>query len=514
MKISGSLKCLLFAGGLLFSVALKGQSTGPKWEFRGAWIATVENVDWPSKPGLSPGEQRQEFIRLLDTLSADGINAVIVQIRPSADAMYPSAYEPWSQWLSGKQGVAPAPYYDPLSFMIGEAHARGMEFHAWFNPYRAVFNLKNPGISPGHVTRLHPDWFLDYGGRKFFNPGLPQTWDWLVRVVSDVVRRYDIDAVHFDDYFYPYRIAGKEFPDYQTWKKYGGSLSLEDWRRHNVDTVIQMVSVAIKKIKPWVKFGISPFGIWRNQDRDPEGSATHGGQTDYDDLYADVLLWLRKGWIDYVAPQLYWEFGNRSAPYGVLLDWWARHSYGRALYIGHAAYRIGQGSAWADPDQMGRQIRAERTYPQVEGSVFYSAKYFLSDPLGFTDSLKNHYYRYPALLPPMPWIDSIPPPAPTLSLIRSDSGGVTLGWTEPADTIHPAFQYLLYRFRPGDSIGFGDPSHIVALLTEPLPHQYEDTGFHSGDQATYLMTALDRLHNESLPGPPLRVGPGKTRSPD
>jgi uncharacterized lipoprotein YddW (UPF0748 family) len=497
-----------FVGFFIISLLLMAQ-TGrgqpePKREFRGAWIATVENVDWPSRPGFNSGQQQQEFIRLLDTLQAAGINAVLVQIRPAADAFYNSRYEPWSSWLSGKQGLPPVPYYDPLAFMIGEAHKRGMEFHAWFNPYRAVANIHGSVLSPVHISKIHPDWFINYGDKKYFNPGLPQNWAWLVKIVSDVVRRYDIDAVHFDDYFYPYRIAGKQFPDYNTWKISGAGRSLEDWRRHNIDTMIRMVGSAIKEIKPWVKFGISPFGVWRNLERDPEGSDTHGGQTDYDDLYADVVLWLKNGWIDYVAPQLYWEFGNRSASYEVLLDWWARHCYGRALYIGHAIYRIGAGFAWRNPDQLGRQIRAARTYTEVGGSVFYSAKYFLSDPLGFTDTLKRNYYRFPALVPPMPWIDSVAPPPPLITRYTIDSAGVTLTWIEP-DTASRTAAFVIYRSSASDPAMTGDPSNILAILTEPTPHVFTDRSYHPGDSAVYVITALDRLHNESASANAVRI---------
>lgn len=495
---------------LCISPTLRAQNA-PKREFRGAWIATVENVDWPSRPGLNADQQRQEFTRLLDTLQAVGMNAVIVQIRPAADAFYISTYEPWSYWLSGQQGVPPSPYYDPLEFMITEAHKRGMEFHAWFNPYRAVFNTASTRVSPDHVTRLHPDWFVTYGDKKYFNPGVPEVWTWLVHVISDVVSRYDIDAVHFDDYFYPYRIAGKEFPDYRTWLSYGKNLSIEDWRRHNVDTVIQMVSVAIKQIKPWVKFGISPFGVWRNLPEDPDGSDTHGGQTDYDDLYANVLLWLKNGWIDYVVPQLYWEFGNHAAPYEVLLDWWAHHSFGRALYIGQGLYRVGSNYSWKDPDQLLRQIRANRDYTQVGGSIFYSAKYFLSDPLGINDSLKQHYYRYPAIVPAMPWLDSIPPPAPEIDSAAFDSSGLVISWKDP-DTTGKASHLIIYRFPSGGRPDTSNPAYILCILNQPFPDPYKDTSCHPGMNFSYFITALDRLHNESRASNLLLVGKDSTGS--
>ncbi|MDE3212650.1 MAG: family 10 glycosylhydrolase, partial [Bacteroidota bacterium] len=311
----------------------------PKYEFRGVWIATVANIDFPSDKFENSDSIRQEFIHLLDLCQREGLNAVVVQIRPAADAFYPSPYEPWSEWLTGKQGQPPVPYFDPLKFMITQTHMRGMEFHAWMNPYRAVFDIHKSSIAPTHITRLHPDWFISYGGTLYFDPGNKEVQQYLNRVVRDVVRRYDVDAIHFDDYFYPYRIKGADFHDEVSYQKYGNGLSLDDWRRSNVDSIIHMLSKTIKEERPYCKFGISPFGVWRNSTQDPDGSLTEAHQTDYDDLYADILLWLKRKWIDYVAPQLYWGIGRKGVPYEVLLDWWAHHAYGRQLYIGQGIYR-------------------------------------------------------------------------------------------------------------------------------------------------------------------------------
>ena len=276
-----------------------GAQTKP--EFRGVWVATVENIDWPSSKNLSTEQQKAEFIALLDMHKANGINAMVVQIRPSTDAFYPSPYEPWSEYLTGKQGMPPSPYYDPLQFMITETHKRNMEFHAWMNPYRANFNIYKSSISATHITRLYPNWFLTYGDKKYFDPGNKEVQQYVTNVVKDVVSRYDIDAVHFDDYFYPYRISGKEFPDNANYIKYGNGMDKDDWRRSNTDSIIVMLSRAIKKENPKCQFGISPFGVWRNADKDSiNGSNTKAGQTNYDDLYADILLWLKNDWIDYV----------------------------------------------------------------------------------------------------------------------------------------------------------------------------------------------------------------------
>ncbi len=379
------------------------------YEFRGVWIASVENIDWPSKKGLSVADQKAEYIKILDGHLRNGMNAVIVQIRPAADAFYPSQYEPWSEYLNGVQGLPPTPYYDPLEFMITETHKRGMEFHAWLNPYRAVFNMAKSTIAPTHVTKLHPEWFLVYGDKKYFNPGLPEVRTFVNNVVKDIVTRYDIDAIHMDDYFYPYRIAGKEFPDQKDFEKYGNGLGKDDWRRSNCDSIIYTLSNTIKLANKRVKFGISPFGVWRNKSADPMGSNTKAGQTNYDDLYADILLWLQKGWIDYVVPQLYWERGHKLCDYDVLLDWWNQNSYGKHIYVGHGIYRANTNEAWKNKNEIPNQIKQLRQYPTTHGSAYFSSKTFDKNPNGWNDSLRNNYYALPALVPPMPWIDDALP---------------------------------------------------------------------------------------------------------
>jgi uncharacterized lipoprotein YddW (UPF0748 family) len=375
------------------------------YEFRGVWIATVDNIDWPQKGAFTVYSQKTEFIRQLDLHKRNGMNAVIVQVRPSADAFYPSNLEPWSQWLTGVQGRSPSPYYDPLQFMIDETHKRGMEFHAWLNPYRANFNIGSASIAPNHITRVHPDWFLSYGGKKYFDPSNKNGQQHVIAVVRDIVKRYDIDAIHMDDYFDPYRIAGKEFPDAASYIRSGTKLSKDDWRRSNVDSIIKKLNAVIKQEKPYCKFGISPFGVWRNKSVDPKGSNTKAGQTNYDDLYADILLWMQEGWVDYVAPQLYWEIGHKLADYEELIDWWSRHSYGRHIYIGHGIYRaFEKGAAWKNPKELPNQIKLLREYPEVQGSIYFSSKSFDRNPNGWNDSLQNNYYKTPALIPEMGWL--------------------------------------------------------------------------------------------------------------
>jgi uncharacterized lipoprotein YddW (UPF0748 family) len=382
-----------------FSMLISVAQTKP--EFRGVWVATVDNIDWPSSKYLNADSQKAEFIKLLNMHQANGMNAMIVQVRPSTDAFYPSPYEPWSEWLTGKQGQPPVPYYDPLQFMIDETHKRGMEFHAWMNPYRAVFNINNSSISATHITRVHPDWFLTYGDKKYFDPGNKEAQQYVTSVVTDVVSRYDVDAIHFDDYFYPYRIAGKEFPDDAKYQQYGNGMNKDDWRRSNTDSIIAMLSKAIKKQNVKCQFGISPFGVWRNIDKDPDGSNTKAGQTNYDDLYADILLWLKNGWIDYVAPQIYWEFEQKNAPYKILVDWWSTHTYGKNCYIGLGIYKAGSNVYWKDKTQLPRQIEALRNTPNIQGMIFFSSKSFEKNPNGWSDSLRLNYFAVPAQTPQM-----------------------------------------------------------------------------------------------------------------
>jgi uncharacterized lipoprotein YddW (UPF0748 family) len=364
-----------------------------KKEFRGVWVATVDNVDWPPLPTTDVELQKSSFIALLDMHKRNGMNAIIAQVRPAADAFYPSTLEPWSQWLTGVQGQAPNPMYDPLLFMIDETHKRGMEFHAWLNPYRAVFNIKKSSVTTMHVTKQHPDWFIAFGGKKYFDPGNKEAQKFVVSVVKDIVTRYKVDAIHMDDYFYPYRIPGKDFPDNEMYKIHGNGMPKDDWRRSNTDSIIVQLSRTIKTVNKKCRFGISPFGVWRNQAVDSTGSNTNAGQTNYDDLYADILLWLKKDWIDYVAPQLYWEIDHKLCDYNILADWWAANSYGKDCYVGIGIYRAGTSPGWKDKTQIPRQIKKLRSLPNIKGMIFFNSKVFAKNPNGWSDSLRVNYFK-------------------------------------------------------------------------------------------------------------------------
>lgn len=473
----------------------------PKYEFRGVWIATVDNIDWPAHGVWDPAKQKEEFIRILDMHQRNGMNAMIVQVRPSGDAFYPSQYEPWSQWLTGTQGKPPSPYYDPLQFMIEETHKRGMEFHAWLNPYRAVFNIKSSSIAPNHITRIHPEWFLTYGDKKYFDPGNKEAQEFVEKVVQDIVHRYDVDAIHMDDYFYPYRIPGKEFPDEATYKNSGSQLNKDDWRRSNTDSIIKALSIIIKKENRLCKFGISPFSVWRNKDKDPvRGSDSHGGQTNYDDLYADILLWLEKGWIDYVTPQLYLEIGHPKIDYAKMLDWWSRNSYGRHIYIGHGIYRAGgKEAAWNDPNELPNQIKLLRRYPNVQGSIYFSSKSFERNPNGWNDSLRDNYYKYPALIPPMRWIDNEKPWPPIVEReITNDSIIHLTIRPDPRNNV-PIKYYVVYQYpMESHSVPFGNvPRYISRFVTEPEGFEIKEALSSKHFSYRYVITAVGKNNNES-----------------
>lgn len=486
------------AVALLFPLFLNAQ---PKYEFRGVWIATVDNIDWPSYGNTNPESQKAEFIRILEMHKKQGMNVMVVQVRPSADAFYPSPYEPWSQWLTGVQGQAPSPYYDPLQFMIEETHKRGMEFHAWCNPYRANFNVNTASIAANHITRTKPEWFLTYGDKKYFDPGNKEAQDFVVKVIRDIVKRYDVDAVHMDDYFYPYRIPGKEFPDAASYAKSGSKLNKDDWRRSNVDSIIKSLSIAIKQEKPQCRFGISPFSVWRNKDKDPvRGSDTQAGQTNYDDLYADILLWLEKSWIDYVTPQIYFEIGHNKVAFEKMLAWWSKNSFGKHVYVGMGVYKaLEKNSAWKNPDELPNQVKMLRRYPNVQGSIYFSSRTMARNPNGWSDSLSNNYYKYPALLPPMRWIDNEKPWAPIVEKTISKDSIINFSVKPDPRNLIPIKYYVVYKYAPeSNSEPFGNqPMYIERMVMQPDGFSFSDTLSSKQFSYRYVITAVGKNNNES-----------------
>jgi uncharacterized lipoprotein YddW (UPF0748 family) len=403
-------------------------------EFRAAWVSTVANIDWPSKQNLSAAQQQAEAIAILDRAKAMNLNAIVLQVRPSADAIYASNIEPWSEYLTGKQGQAPQPWYDPLKFWVAEAHARGLELHAWFNPYRARHNIAKSPAAPTHISRTNPAAVKSYGQYLWMDPGEESASKQTLDVVLDVVRRYDIDGVHIDDYFYPYPVeaptaansersaldgkAGKAelvCPDEPSWQRYlaaGGKLDRPSWRRDNVNRLIEALYNGIHREKSWVRFGISPFGLGR-PDRRPAGIS---GFSQYDKLYADAETWLQNGWLDYLSPQLYWPLSQTAQAYDTLLDYWiAQNTKGRHMWPGMFTSRIGAPSKEYQPQEILQQIGVTRARPAAGGHVHFSMAVLMQNRQGIDDQLRATLYAAPALVPATPWLGSGAPNAPKVS---------------------------------------------------------------------------------------------------
>ncbi|GAB1344977.1 hypothetical protein MASR1M101_41040 [Gemmatimonas sp.] len=472
-------------------------------EFRGVWVATVSNMDWPSKRTLSVAEQKAELRRLFERAEALKLNAVIFQVRPAADALYKSSIEPWSEFLTGTQGQAPAPSWDPLQFAIEQAHARGIELHAWFNPYRAGFVRGKSPAAANHIRKTHPALIKRYGSYWWMDPGEAAVRARTVRVVVDVVKRYDVDGVHLDDYFYPYPENDRRgrpipFPDATSWKKYlatGGKLSRDEWRRENVNTLVRELDVAIHAAKPHVRFGISPFGIWR-----PGFPASVRGFDAYDKLYADARKWLREGWVDYFTPQLYWPTTKVGQAYPVLLDWWASENVRqRHLWPGNYSSRAGLPGASAFPvSDLVEQIRLTRLQPGASGNVHFSMTSFLRNLAGMNDSLLVGPYATWALPPATPWLKDAPPPVPVLRLVRTDTSAQLRLTSQGTST---PWQWLV-RLRT-DS----------AWITMVLPGETARWSIPAGMSPTKVtVSALNRVGTE---GPPvsLPLVSGSTTAP-
>ena len=491
LPLSLLLFLLLFA---VVSVPVKAEQP-LKREFRGAWIQAVNG----QFIGMSTNEMQQTLTAQLDALQKAGINAIIYQVRPEADALYMSYYEPWSRYLTGEQGVAPAPYWDPLQWMIDECHRRGMELHAWINPYRAkTKGTKELGLK--HPYKSNPERFVHYDGMLIFNPALKENRDYICTIVTDIVRRYDVDGLHIDDYFYPYPVPGLEFDDEQAFRADSrGFTDKGDWRRDNVNLLVEQLHHTIRGVKPWVKFGISPFGIYRNQKSDPEGSATNGLQN-YDDLYADILLWIDKGWVDYTIPQLYWEIGHKAADYETLVGWWAEHAAGRPLYIGQDVMRTVKAADADYPSQhqQARKMQLQRSYKSIGGSCQWPASAVAENAGGYATALAEEFHQWLALQPRYPFIDKkVPKKVKKLDVIWTDEGPV-LCWTAPRskNEMNRPVKYVVYRFAKGEKVDLDDATRIVGFTQStffPLTYQDGHTKY------SYVVTALDRLHNESKP---------------
>ena len=477
---------------VLLASAADSIAANPKREFRGAWIQTVFQDQWSKR---STDENKRYIRDELDKLHQTGINAVFFQVRPQSDAFYASKFEPWSIFIS-PDGQAPKPYWDPLEYIIEQAHARGMELHAWLNPYRVTSGAKQQ-VSKKHLYHKHPERFVKYDGKIYFDPGLPENRKYICQIVADIVKRYDVDGIHFDDYFYPYPVKNIQFPDSKSYARYGKGEKRDDWRRENVNRLIDEVSRQIAAIKPWVRFGVSPFGIWRNKKNDSRGSDTNGLEN-YDALYADVILWAEKGWIDYLIPQLYWELEHPRASYATLVDWWNSICGNRHIYIGQHV-ELTMKKCDIAPSREASQLRTKidltRKANNIQGNCWWPATAVTRNYGGIADSLMAHHQHTVALPPVYRWKSAGKPETPFD--LHAEHG--SLWWSAPveAGSSDDCVRFVVYRFDKDDSFDLDDASKIICVTP--------DNHFKLNGQEYYVVTSLDRVNNESLPTEPLHI---------
>lgn len=491
--MKNNLKIMMLAV-LLGTASISVAQTAPKREFRGAWIQCVNG----QFQGVGTQRMQQTLRYQLDELQKDGVNAIIFQVRAECDALYKSDYEPWSRFLTGVQGQAPVPFWDPLEWMVAECHKRGMEIHAWINPYRARTKTTKQ-LARSHIGVRHPERVFEYDDLLVLNPALKENRDYICAVAQDIVRRYDIDGFHIDDYFYPYPVAGKPIPDDAEYARFNNGIrDRGDWRRYNVNLFIKQLNEAIKKEKPWVKFGVSPFGIYRNRRNDPKMGSETAGLQNYDDLYADVLLWVNNGWIDYCVPQIYWEIGHKTADYQTLIAWWNRYAANRPLFIGEDVERTVKHADPLNPNshQLPAKRRLHQQMKNVNGTVLWYAKAAVDNVGNYGHALRNNYWKTPALQPLMPFIDKKSPKKAKRVKVEWRQDGPVLTWKQPkgkkwGDVVN---RYVVYRFEKGEKIDLNNASKIVAVTYDTslkLPYKGGRT------QYTYVVTALDRMSNES-----------------
>jgi len=464
----------------------KIQPPVPTREFRGAWIATVNNIDWPSKPSLTSAQQQKELREIIERAAQLKLNALIFQVRPACDALYISRLEPWSEYLTGKMGKAPKPAWDPLAFAINEAHKRGLELHAWFNPFRARYKSSVGAASNSHISRKQPRLVKSYGGYQWLDPAEPAAQAHSLAVILDVAQRYAVDGVHLDDYFYPYQVRdskGKllDFPDDSSWKRYKGKMTRADWRRDNINRFLQRMYTEIKKTRPWIKVGISPFGIWR-----PGYPKTIKGLDAYDSLYADARKWLNNGWLDYCAPQLYWSIESPGQSYPKLLKWWAgENKKRRHLWIGNNSAKVNPWKA----DEIIKQIGLTRSERGSTGNIHWNVSALTKDRGGLATQLKKTTYSKPALVPASPWLDKIPPAKPQVDMKTSKNPGqLTLTWHNR--TREPVARWVFQMRIKGKWSTMIFPAKQVSALMNVTGPSVPDA---------IALTAVDRAGNTSKP---------------
>lgn len=460
-------------------------SSNPKREFRGAWMHTIFQSQYKNQ---TTEQNKTYLIRQLDSLQAAGVNAIFFQVRPQSDALYDSKLEPWSRFLTDG-GKAPQPYWDPLQFMIEESHKRGLELHAWLNPYRVTSNRRQT-LPPGHIYHKHPERFIRYDGKLYFDPGLPENREFIGKVVDDIVSRYDIDGLHLDDYFYPYPVRGKEFADNASFRRYGNGMNRSNWRRNNVDLLMEDLYKRIHAAKPWVRFGVSPFGIWRNKTSDSRGSDTNGLEN-YDSLYADVLLWEQNGWVDYLLPQLYWDLNHKAASTLILIDWWNRNTGSqRHLYIGQDVERC------MSKAELGTKIELSRKGKNIKGNCWWPGYSITRNSGGVADSLATIHQNTIALCPEYHWLSQTAPQAVDNVTIDSNR---TISWSAPQHEgkTEDAIRFVVYRFDNLDEIDIDKSEAIITVTPEKQ--------FRASNSGVYIITALSRTNTESEPSIPVVI---------
>ena len=492
-KVLFALVCMLLCGSMS---AYSGNSS--KREFRGAWIQCVNGQFM----GMGTRQMQETLTYQLDRLKACGVNAIIFQVRPECDALYESNIEPWSRFLTGRQGEPTSPYWDPLAWMVEQCHRRGMELHAWINPYRAKTKTTRE-LARNHVAIRHPETVFAYDGQLILNPGLPENRDYICKVVADIVERYDIDGLHIDDYFYPYPVAGQTIPDDKEFAAYNNGIrDRGDWRRYNVNVFMKQLYETIHKVKPWVKFGVSPFGIYRNKKSAPTIGSNTNGLQNYDDLYADVLMWVNNGWVDYCVPQLYWPIGHKAADYETLIKWWNKYAGKRHLYIGEDVERTAKSADLhnRNVNQLPAKRKLHGEMGNVNGTVLWYAKAVVDNVGNYGSLLEKVYWKYPAFVPTMPYIDGKAPKKVRKMKILNMGGRPVLFWKAPKGKgwKNEAVKYVVYKFVGGERDDISNPSHIVAVTTDEF-YEIPASDIQPGVKVSYVVTALDRMSNESKP---------------
>ncbi|MGN0029797.1 MAG: glycoside hydrolase family 10 protein [Marinilabiliaceae bacterium] len=458
-------------------------------EMRGIWVASVANIDWPSAPGLSDETLKAEADAIISRSEAMGMNTIFLQVRPCSDALYRSDIEPLSSYLVGSDFASPL-RTDWLQYWIDATHAKGMELHAWINPFR-VTPKADYNCADSHLSKTHPEWLVKYANKLYLNPGLPDARDYVTRVVMDIVRRYDVDGIHFDDYFYPYPSKGEVFDDSKSFAAYNPRhLKIDNWRRANVTAVISTVADSIRAAKPWVQFGISPFGVWRNKRDDNTGSDTRAGVTDYDVLYADILKWIDEDYIDYVVPQIYWEAGNKWCDFDVLEKWWGDRATDKTkVFVGHAVFKINDGKVpnqgWNSKAEMPSQMQKVRQNERLGGSVFFSYRQFNRNILGFEDYLSSDFYKHKALQSPMR-----NGKAGAIEIKHLERDGRLLTWEAEGDTSMVRF-FMVFRAPRGESDGLGGNETIYSIVDHPYVYIPASRG--RRQRYAYRVAAVDKF---------------------